>query len=78
VADAEAAAGERMQGRDVGAAVVGEDAFDVDAVALEEGERSLQEADCGRCFLVGWYFGVGEAAAVVDGDVDELPAGRAA
>jgi hypothetical protein len=31
------------------------------AVAGEEGERSLQEAARGCCFLVGERFGVGEA-----------------
>ncbi len=67
-----------MHGREVGAAVVGEDALDADAVAVEEGDRSLQESDRGRGLFVGEHFGVGEPAEVVDGDVDELPADRAA
>src|SRR5207302_8412134 len=64
--------------REVGAAVVGEDALDADAVAGEEGDRSLQESDRGRGLFVSEHFGVGEPAEVVDGDVDELPADRAA
>ena len=77
MADPEAAAGEGVDGGDVGAAVVGEDAFDLDAVAGEEGECALEEADRGGGFFVGEDFGVGETAVVVDGDVDELPADRA-
>ena len=50
----------------------------MDAVAGEEGDGSLQEGDRGRCFLVGEHFSVGEATVVVDGDVNELPADRAA
>ena len=64
--------------RAVGAAVVGEHALDLDAVAAVEGDGAAEEADrCGR-LLVGEHFGVGEAAVVVDGDVDVLPADRAA
>jgi hypothetical protein len=40
--------------------------------------RSLQEADRGCRFFVGQDFGVGEAAVVVDGDVDVLVADGAA
>jgi hypothetical protein len=46
----------------------------VDAVAGEERERAFEEADRCRRFLVWEDFGVGEAAVVVDRDVDELPA----
>ncbi len=78
VADAERAAGDCVHDRDVGAAVVGEDPLNGDAVAGEEGERSAEEADCGCGLLVGEDLGVGEAAVVVDGDVDVVPACGAA
>jgi hypothetical protein len=66
-----------MDDGDVGAAVVGEQPLDVDAVVAVVRERAAEEADgCGGAF-VGQHFGVGEAAVVVDGDVHELPAGFA-
>ena len=36
----------------------------------------MQKADRGGGFLVGEHLGVGEAAVVVDADVDVLPANR--
>ena len=78
VADAEASTSERVDRRDVGAAVVGEDTLDRDAVAGEELDRPGEEADRGRGFLIVEDLGVGEAAVIVDGDVDEVPAGQAA
>jgi hypothetical protein len=78
VTDAECSTGERVQCRDVRAAVVGEHALDLDAVAGKEGEGAAEEPDRGGCLFVGEDLGVGEAAVVVDGDVDELPAGLAA
>jgi hypothetical protein len=74
VADAESAAGECVERRAVGAAVVGDDALDLDAAAAVERDRPLQKRDRGRCFLVLEDFGVREAAVVVDADVDVLPA----
>ena len=74
MADAELAARERVAVGDVGGAVVGEDAFDGDVVAGEEGDRAAEEGDRGCGFLVGEHLGVGEAAVVVDRDVDVLPA----
>src|SRR6059058_3660561 len=74
VADAERAAGDRVQGGDVGRAVVSHDALDDDAVALEELQRSPQKADRGRGLLVAQDLGVGQAGGVVDGDVDVVPA----
>ena len=62
----------------VGGAVVGEDPLDADAVAAVEGDGAAEEADRGRCLLVGEHLGVGEAAVVVDGDVDVLLADRPA
>src|SRR2546423_1638249 len=75
VADAERAAGDRVQGGDIGRAVVSHDALDDDAVALEELQRSPEKADRGRGLLVAQDLGVGQAGGVVDGDVDVVPAG---
>jgi hypothetical protein len=74
VLDPEVVTADRVRDRDVGGAIVGEDSFDGDAVAAIEGDRATEEADCGRCFLVAKDLGVGEAAVVVDRDVDVLPA----
>jgi hypothetical protein len=63
-----------VDGAAVAGAVVGQDPFDLDAVAAVVGECAAEEAGSGRGFLVGEHFGVGEAAVVVDGDVDVLPA----
>src|SRR6266480_1345638 len=74
VADPEFAAGERVQGGDVGGAVVGQEPLDPDPSASVEGDRALQEADRrGRPF-VGQHLRVGESAVVVDADVDVLVA----
>ncbi len=59
----------------VAGAVVGHDALHVDAMLGEPGDRSFQERDAGGAFLVGEDLDVGEAAGVVDRDVDVLPAG---
>src|SRR5581483_4668667 len=74
VFDRKPAAGDRVDDAAVGAAVVGEDAFDGDAVALIEGDRAAEEGNSGGCFFVGEHLGVGEAAVVVDADVDALVA----
>ncbi len=72
------AAGERMDRRAVGRAVIRHHALDRDAVAVVERDRAAQEADgCGG-FLVGQDLDVGQAGGVIDADVDELPAGGAA
>src|SRR5512135_707905 len=63
-----------MDGGAVAGAVVGQDSFDLDAVSTVVGGRPEEEANGGCGFLVGEDFGVGEAAVVVDGDVDVLPA----
>jgi hypothetical protein len=78
VANAERAAGNRVHGRAIWRAVIGEHSLDLDAVALEELDRAAQEADGGRRLLVVEDLGVGQARGVVDGDVDELPAGQTA
>jgi hypothetical protein len=74
VADPERPTGESVDRRAVGRAVVGQDALHGDPVAGEEGERAAQEGNRGRRPLVGEHFGIGEAAVVVDCDVDVLPA----
>src|SRR5262245_30668150 len=78
VVDAEPSAGERVAGRTVGGAVVGEDALDLDAVAGKEDDGAVEKAGRGRGPFVGEDFGVGETAVVVDGDVDVVPAAGAA
>ena len=67
----------RVNGRAVGGAVVGDHALDGDAVAAVERDGAAQERDCGGGLLVAEDFDVGQAGAVVDGDVHELPADRA-
>ena len=61
----------------VAGAVVGEQLLDFDPVAAVEGDGAAQEAGSGGCLLVVEDLGVGEAAVVVDGDMNELPAGDA-
>ena len=58
----------------VGAAVVGDELLDGDAVAAVELDRAAQERDRGGGFLVGEDFGVGQACRVVDRDMHALPA----
>ena len=73
--EAEPAAGERVRDRDVGGTVVCDDCLEADAVAAVEGDGAAKECNRGRCLLVREDLGIGEAAVVVDGDVDVLPAG---
>src|SRR5436309_16136979 len=74
MADAHRAAGDGVDRGAVGAAVVGDQSLDADAVTREERDGAAQEADRGRRLLVVENFDVGQAGAVVDRDVDELPA----
>ena len=57
------------------AAVVGEDAFDADAVLVVEGAAFVDEADRASGGFVGVDRGVCQAAVVVDADKQVLPAG---
>ncbi len=75
--DAQDAASDRVGGRDVGRAVVGQQLLNGDAVALEELDCAAQEPDRRRGLLVVEDFGVGQASGVVDADMDEVPACRA-
>jgi hypothetical protein len=77
VLESERAAGDCVGDRDVGGAVVGHHALDLDPVACEELECPAQEADRGRGALVLEQLDIGEPAEVVDRDVTELPAGLA-
>ena len=58
----------------VGAAVVGHDALDGDAVAGEPGERPAEEGGGAGLALVGQDLGIGQARGIVDRDVQGLPA----
>jgi hypothetical protein len=74
VADPEGTAGDRVHGGAIGGAVIGDQSFDRDAVPSVEGDGPAQERDRGGGAFVGENFDIGQAGAVVDGDVDELPA----
>src|SRR3954447_24090526 len=74
VADAEGLVSDGVDAGAVGRAVVGEQALDGDAVASVEVDGALEEGDRGGCLLVGEDFDVGQAGAVVDGDVHVFPA----
>src|SRR6266540_5866769 len=65
VADPELAASERVQGRDVGGAVVGQEPLGADPMAPVEGDRSCEEVDRGLRPLVRKHLRVGESAVVV-------------
>jgi len=55
--------------------LVGEDALDLDAMRLIEGEGLLERGqDTGR-FFIGKETGKGEAGMIIDGDVERLEAG---
>jgi len=59
--------------------VVGQDSSDRDAVLVVEPLRgAVEEPGAGRSLLVGQDFAVGDPAAVIDRDVDVVPAGPAA
>src|SRR5665213_3378038 len=74
MADAEPPTCERVNGGAVWGAVVGDEPFDCDPVTAVKGDGAAEESDRGRRLLVAEHFGVSEAAVVVDGDVDVLPA----
>jgi hypothetical protein len=74
VANAQAAAGDRVHGGAVGGAVVGHQLLDRDPVAAIERGGAAQKADHGGASFVSEDFGVGEAGAVVAGDMHAFPA----
>ena len=74
MADPEGAASGGVDRGAVRAAVVGQDALDGDAMPGVEPDCASEKADDGAPLLVGEDFGVGQAGAVIDGDVHALPA----
>ena len=77
VADAEAAASATEVGGAITGAVVGEQASDADAQRALVGLDEEEELGSGRAAFIGQDLGEGDAGMVVDGEVDELPAGGA-
>src|SRR5438445_9360481 len=75
VAQAESSAGGGEAAGDVARAVVGHDAGDFDAVAGVPGDEASKEGGSGWGSFVSQDFGIGQTGGVVDGDVNELPAG---
>src|SRR4051812_13145264 len=73
VANAHRAAGDGVDGADVGRAVVGDDSLDADAVARKELASATEKRDRRGRLLVAQDFGVGQARGVVDGDMHEVP-----
>ncbi|HLQ14568.1 MAG TPA: hypothetical protein VK256_01735 [Candidatus Eisenbacteria bacterium] len=61
----------------VAAAVVAQDALDLDAPACVPVSRSLQKRDGAVRLLIAQHLGVGEPGVVVDRDVHVLPANAA-
>src|ERR1019366_3300240 len=74
VADAERATGHCVSDREIGTAVIGDELLDLDPVAAVEGSCAAQERDRGARLLVRENLCVGQARAVIDGDMDALPA----
>src|SRR4051812_12034418 len=72
--DAQCAAGDRVDGRAVWGAVVGDQRLDADAVAGVVLDGAAQEPDGGDGLLVSENFDVGQTGRVVDSDVHVLPA----
>lgn len=75
VTESESSAGGGEAVGDVARAVVGHDAGDRDAVAGVPGDQSSKEGDRGWRPFVSEDFGVSQTGGVIDGNVDELPAG---
>ena len=75
VAQAESSAGGCEAVRAIAGAVVGHDAGDFDAVAGVPGDEASKEGGSGWGSFVSQNFGVGQTGGIVDGDVNELPAG---
>jgi hypothetical protein len=73
--EAESEDGGAHGARAVAGAVVGIDTLRLDAVFLEESESGVEEGDGAAGGLVWEELGEGETGVVVDGDVEELPAG---
>src|SRR6516162_7526858 len=72
--DAQGTASDRMHRGAVRVAVVGQQALDGNPIAVIEGHRTAQESDRGGRSLVAKDLRVGQARAVVNRHVAELPA----
>jgi hypothetical protein len=77
VADAQRLAGLAVQLGAVARAVIGHQPLDADAVRGEPRHGALQERGDRLFALVVEHLDVGQAGAVIDADVDELPADSA-
>jgi len=78
VAQAESSAGGGEAVRAIAGAVVGHDAGDFDAVTGVPGDEASEEGGSGRGSFVSQNLGVSQSGGIVDGDVNELPAGASA
>ena len=59
----------------VAGAIVGEDPLGLDAVAGEEAKGGVEESDGAAGGLIGEDLSESETGVIIDGDVEELPAG---
>jgi hypothetical protein len=78
VAQAEPSTGGCESARAIAGAVVGHDASDSDAVAGVPSDESSKEGGSGGGSFVSQDFGISQTGGVVDGNVNELPAGSPA
>ena len=77
MADAETMASIAEEPRAIARAVVGQQTTNVDAEGAVVSDRSMEESHGGVAAFIGQDLREGEAGVVVDGDVNELPAGAA-
>lgn len=77
VSDAELTAGGGQQAGVIAGGVVGEQAADADAEACIVGDGGTEEGGGGVGALVGIELGESDAGVIVDGDMQDLPAGTA-
>jgi hypothetical protein len=64
--------------REISAAVIGDELLDLDPVATVESSCAAKERDRGTRLLVWENLRVGQARAVIDGDMNVLPADQLA
>ena len=75
VTETESSAGRSKTARAVARAVIGHDASDWDAMGAVPSHQSFQEGGRGRGSFIGLDLGIGQTGSIIDGDVDEFPAG---
>src|ERR1700749_121829 len=61
----------------IGRSVVGHDALDAHTKTVEPSQRATGKSDGAVGFFAGQDFAVGQAAGIIDGDVEIFPAGAA-